>query len=74
MATMTNCYKLKVGFKVNPTEEVVFYFTSILGKGDIMSKITSGLELGRVCDVGGDITINMADVSWFNLSWESCCK
>ena len=72
MATMTNCYKLKVGFKVNPTEEVVFYFTSILSKSDIVCKITSGLELGRVCDIGGDIAINMGDVSWFRVEWESC--
>ena len=72
MATMTNCYKLKVGFKVNPSEEVVFYFTSILSKSDIVYKITSGLELGRVCDIGGNIAINMGDVSWFRIEWESC--
>lgn len=74
MATITYCYKLKVGFKVNPTEEKEFYFSSTLDKNDTMCNITSAFELGRIYLAGCDITINMADVSWFNLSWESCCK
>lgn len=69
---MTNCYKLKIGFKVNPLEEVDFYFTSIFDKSEIMSDITSVFKFGKVCEVGGDIAINMEDVSWFRLERKSC--
>ena len=69
---MTNCYKLKIGFKVNPLEEVDFYFTSIFDKSEIMCKITSAFKFGKVCEVGSDIAINMEDVSWFRLEWKSC--
>lgn len=69
---MTNCYKLKIGFKVNPLEEVDFYFTSIFDKSEIMCNITSAFKFGKVCEVGGDIAINMEDVSWFRLERKSC--
>ena len=69
---MTNCYKLKIGFKVNPLEEVDFYFTSIFDKSEIMSDITSAFKLGEIYLAGGDTAINMADVSWFVVEWESC--
>ena len=36
MSTTTNNYKLTVGFKVNPSEENHFYFTSILSNTNIM--------------------------------------
>ena len=69
---MTNCYKLKIGFKVNPIEEVIFYFTSILDRSEVMSGITSAFKLGEIYLAGGDTDINMADVSWFVVEWESC--
>ena len=62
---MTNCYKLKVGFKVNPLEEVDFYFASTLDKSEIMSDITSAFKFGEIYLAGCDTAINMADVSWF---------
>ena len=69
---MTNCYKLKIGFKVNPLEEVDFYFTSILDRSEVMCRILSSFELKRVYEANDGIAINMADVSWFRLEWESC--
>ena len=69
---MTNCYKLKIGFKVNPLEEVDFYFTSILDRSEVMCRILSSFELKRVYEANDGIAINMADVSWFRLEWGSC--
>ena len=69
---MTNCYKLKIGFKVNPTEEVKFYFISTLDKSEIMCDITSAFKFGEIYLAGSDTAINMADVSWFVVEWESC--
>ena len=70
---MINCYKLKVGFKVKPTEGVDFYFTSTLDKSEIMSDITSAFKFGEIYLAGCDTAINMADVSWFVVEWKSCC-
>ena len=68
---MINCYKLKIGFKVNPTEELKFYFTSTLGKSEIMCDITSAFKFGEIYLAECDIVINMADVSWFIVEKEN---
>ena len=72
MATMTNCYKLRIGFKANPTEEAKFHFVSTLDTSEILSNITFALETGKVCEIGSNMVINMADASWFMVEWESC--
>lgn len=67
MSTMTNNCKLTVGFRVNPSKEDHFYFTSILSKSDIMHGLISAFELGRTY-MEGNFGVNMADVSWFSLN------
>lgn len=73
MSTTINNYKLTVGFKVNPSEENYFYFTSILSNTNIMCDLISAFELGRAY-IEGNFCINMEDVSWFSLNMGDCSE